>query len=101
MNVTVRGQTRHYRTVSFDAERNAVLLIEQRLLPHEFKIVETRGEIDGISHIASRNSDGLVSLILTNPKAAQSVQIACGIMTATLQLPPDSITTLRFAPRQV
>ena len=39
MNVTVRGRTRHYRTVSFDARHNAVRLIEQRLLPHEFKIV--------------------------------------------------------------
>ena len=41
MNVTVRGRTRHYRTVTFDRARNAVLLIEQRLLPHEFKIVAT------------------------------------------------------------
>src|SRR3984957_1804784 len=39
MNVTVRGRTRHYRTVAFDAEKNCVLLIEQPLLPHEFKIV--------------------------------------------------------------
>ena len=39
MNVTVRGRTRHFRTVAFDAEKNSVLLIEQRLLPHEFKIV--------------------------------------------------------------
>src|SRR5688572_9208795 len=42
MNVTVRGRTRPYRTVTFDAQRNAVLLIEQRLLPHEFKIIATR-----------------------------------------------------------
>ena len=42
MNVTVRGRTRHYRTVAFDPARNAVLLIEQRLLPHEFKIVATK-----------------------------------------------------------
>jgi S-methyl-5-thioribose-1-phosphate isomerase len=42
MNVTVRGRTRPYRTVSFDARRNAVLLIEQRLLPHEFKVVAAR-----------------------------------------------------------
>ncbi|HXS67310.1 MAG TPA: S-methyl-5-thioribose-1-phosphate isomerase [Candidatus Polarisedimenticolia bacterium] len=38
----MRGQTRHYRTVTFDAKQNAVLLIEQRLLPHAFKIVPTR-----------------------------------------------------------
>jgi methylthioribose-1-phosphate isomerase len=42
MKVTVRGQSRHYRTVTFDAARNGVQLIEQRLLPHEFKIVVTK-----------------------------------------------------------
>ncbi len=42
MNVTVRGRTRHYRTVTFNPARNEVLLIEQRLLPHEFKIVATK-----------------------------------------------------------
>ncbi len=41
MNVTVRGRTRAFRTVAFDAHRNEVTLIEQRLLPHEFKIVGT------------------------------------------------------------
>ncbi len=42
MNVTVRGRTRHFRTVTFDAQRNVVELIEQRLLPHEFRIVATK-----------------------------------------------------------
>jgi methylthioribose-1-phosphate isomerase len=42
MNVTLHGRSRHYRTVAFDAKQNSVLLIEQRLLPHEFKIVPTR-----------------------------------------------------------
>ena len=42
MNVTVRGRSRHYRTVTFDPARNEVLLIEQRLLPHEFKIIATK-----------------------------------------------------------
>jgi S-methyl-5-thioribose-1-phosphate isomerase len=42
MNVTVRGRARAYRTVAFDARQNAVRLIEQRLLPHEFKVVATR-----------------------------------------------------------
>ena len=39
MNVTIRGRTQHHRTVTFDAEANEVRLIEQRLLPGEFKIV--------------------------------------------------------------
>jgi len=42
MNVTVHGRTRHFRTVAFDAEKNSVQLIEQRLLPHEFKIIGTK-----------------------------------------------------------
>jgi len=42
MNVTINGRKQHYRTVAFDAAKNSVLLIEQRLLPHEFKIVGTK-----------------------------------------------------------
>jgi S-methyl-5-thioribose-1-phosphate isomerase len=42
MNVTVRGRARHYRTVTFDPARNEVRLIEQRLLPHQFKIVAAK-----------------------------------------------------------
>ncbi|HKI68358.1 MAG TPA: S-methyl-5-thioribose-1-phosphate isomerase [Verrucomicrobiae bacterium] len=42
MNVTLRGHTRHYRTVAFDRTRNSVLLVEQRLLPHEFQVVAMR-----------------------------------------------------------
>ena len=42
MNVTVRGRTQHFRTVTFDRARNSVLLVEQRLLPHEFKIVPAK-----------------------------------------------------------
>jgi len=42
MRVSVRGRPSNFRTVTFDSDRNAVLLIEQRLLPHEFKIVAAR-----------------------------------------------------------
>ena len=42
MNVTIRGRARYCRTVTFDSRRNAVLLVEQRLLPHEFRVVATR-----------------------------------------------------------
>ena len=41
MKVTVAGEKRAYRTVSFDPERNEVILIEQRLLPHSFEIIRT------------------------------------------------------------
>ncbi len=42
MNVTVRGRPQPCRTVAFDRARNAVLLVDQRSLPHEFKIVATK-----------------------------------------------------------
>jgi methylthioribose-1-phosphate isomerase len=42
MNVRIGQRTQHFRTVTFDAASNHVVLIEQRLLPHEFKLVETR-----------------------------------------------------------
>ena len=41
MKVTFDQRSYHYRTVDFDAAKNRVLLIEQRLLPHCFKIVAT------------------------------------------------------------
>src|SRR5580698_7722335 len=41
MNVNVGGRPQPFRTVTFDAQSNSVRLIEQRLLPHEFKIVGT------------------------------------------------------------
>jgi methylthioribose-1-phosphate isomerase len=41
MLVQVRGRQRPFRTVTFDSKTNQVWLIEQRLLPHEFKLVAT------------------------------------------------------------
>jgi S-methyl-5-thioribose-1-phosphate isomerase len=38
LNVSCRGGSRHFRTVTFDAARNRVSLIDQRLLPHQFAI---------------------------------------------------------------
>ncbi|NLH73451.1 MAG: S-methyl-5-thioribose-1-phosphate isomerase [Verrucomicrobia bacterium] len=42
MKVTVNGRAMHYRTVDYGARDNVVRLIDQRLLPHQFKIVELR-----------------------------------------------------------
>jgi S-methyl-5-thioribose-1-phosphate isomerase len=41
MNVLIAGHPVHHRTATFDAARNRVQLIEQRLLPHQFRIVAT------------------------------------------------------------
>src|SRR3989441_2970741 len=42
MNVAVGRRARHYRTVTFNSRKNEVLLVEQRLLPHQFEVVATR-----------------------------------------------------------
>ena len=42
MNVRVKGRRRHYRTVSFSARTNEVILIEQRKLPHTFELTRTK-----------------------------------------------------------
>ncbi|HKQ39041.1 MAG TPA: S-methyl-5-thioribose-1-phosphate isomerase [Verrucomicrobiae bacterium] len=42
MKVSVQGRSRHFRTVTYDVITNQVRLIEQRLLPHKFKIIGTK-----------------------------------------------------------
>ncbi|MHB1305467.1 MAG: S-methyl-5-thioribose-1-phosphate isomerase [Limisphaerales bacterium] len=41
MKVTIAGRSRHHRTVGFEVRANAIRLIEQRLLPHAFEVVQT------------------------------------------------------------
>jgi S-methyl-5-thioribose-1-phosphate isomerase len=41
MNVKIRGRVKHFRTVTYDHPGNEVRLIEQRLLPHEFRVIGT------------------------------------------------------------
>jgi methylthioribose-1-phosphate isomerase len=42
MNVRTGRRSQHFRTVSFDAPRNAVVLVDQLRLPHAFRTVATR-----------------------------------------------------------
>jgi S-methyl-5-thioribose-1-phosphate isomerase len=42
MQVKIRGRVKHFRTVEFDPQSHEVRLIEQRLLPHEFRVIGTR-----------------------------------------------------------
>ncbi|MGD0413200.1 MAG: S-methyl-5-thioribose-1-phosphate isomerase [Verrucomicrobiota bacterium] len=62
MNVSIRGRVRHYRTVTFDAGRNAVRLIEQRRLPHRFQIVSAadfRATARAIAQMAVRGAGAI------------------------------------------
>ena len=49
-----------------------------------------------VFHIAAKNSDGSMVLVLTNPGDAREVTVACGSQTAKIALTADSITTLRW-----
>jgi methylthioribose-1-phosphate isomerase len=42
MKVRIGSKTKAFRTVSFDLERNEVVLIEQRLLPHKFELFPSK-----------------------------------------------------------
>jgi glucosylceramidase len=50
-----------------------------------------------VFHIAAKNSDGSMVLVLTNPGEAREVTVACGGLTAKTALTADSITTLRWS----
>jgi S-methyl-5-thioribose-1-phosphate isomerase len=62
MNVTVRGRPQSFRTVTFDVQTNSVRLIEQRLLPHEFKIVAAKNFLEtarAITHMVVRGAGAI------------------------------------------
>lgn len=62
MNVTWRGRRRAFRTVSFDATGNAVVLIEQRRLPHEFVLLRTKNfqeTADAITEMVVRGAGAI------------------------------------------
>src|ERR1051325_906800 len=42
MKVRIGSKRKAFRTVCFDAERNEVILIEQRLLPHKFELFRSK-----------------------------------------------------------
>src|SRR5687767_3112529 len=42
MKVRLGSKRKSFRTVSFDPDRNEVILIEQRFLPHKFEIFRSR-----------------------------------------------------------
>ena len=50
-----------------------------------------------VFHIAAKNPDGSMVLVLTNPGEAKEVSVACGGQTAKIALTADSITTLRWS----
>src|SRR6266487_1731277 len=99
MNVTVGRRTRHYRTVAFDAHKNAVRLIDQRLLPHKFQIVATRNFQETARAIHEMTVRGAGAIGATAAYGlAQGVRAFRGRDLEKLSLHVDSVyQTLRAA----
>jgi S-methyl-5-thioribose-1-phosphate isomerase len=86
MNVTVRGRTQHHRTVAFDRARNTVLLVEQRLLPHEFKIVATKN---------FRETAGAIRDMIVRGAGAIGATAAYGLAQGALAFPGSDLPKFR------
>jgi methylthioribose-1-phosphate isomerase len=85
MNVTIGKRTSHYHTVCWDAKSNAVLLIDQRQLPHKFEIVPTLTYVEtaaairdmvvrGAGAIGATAAYGLAQGVCAWPSQAASVK---------------------------
>jgi S-methyl-5-thioribose-1-phosphate isomerase len=118
MNVTADHRTRHYRTVTFDARRNAVLLIDQRLLPHQFKITAQTGYrataqairemvVRGAGAIGATAAYGLAQAALAFrgrdlTKFVRHIETACHVLQTarpTAIDPVNAINAVRLAMR--
>jgi glucosylceramidase len=60
------------------------------------KVVDTRGDVAGIGHVAFLNPDGSKSLVLSNTASDRKLQIRSGAATTDLALPANSLTTLTW-----
>jgi glucosylceramidase len=61
-------------------------------------IVSSEGSVADVEHVAARNADGRMVVVLTNSgKTAQGVELQLGGRTAEVTLPADSVTTLSWA----
>jgi glucosylceramidase len=65
-----------------------------KVIQRQARVLESKGKISGIEHVALENPDGTRVLILTNQGEAREVN--CGLNSASLRIstPRDSVTTL-------
>jgi len=92
MNVSYQGRVQHFRTVSFDSAHNEVLLIEQRLLPHEFKIIRTRD--------FHETAKGITDMIVRGAGAIGATA-AFGLAQGALAFPGSSLNKFERHIKQV
>ncbi len=56
--------------------------------------VASASDASGLRHVAVRNPDGTLALVLTNPGAARDLQVHAAGQQLSLSMPADSIATL-------
>ena len=61
------------------------------------KVVDSRGTIEKVAHVAFVNSDGRKSLVLSNTGAERKVQVRSGGAAAEILLPANSLTNLSWS----
>jgi glucosylceramidase len=62
------------------------------------RIIQSSGNLQGVSHVAARNPDGEYSVVLTNTtRAARTARVVTGPSEVSVELAPDSITTVSWS----
>jgi glucosylceramidase len=67
-----------------------------KFVQRDARVVSTRGEIGKISHVAFKNPDGSLILVLTNQGRQRDVAIRVREQALHLESPADSIITLQW-----
>lgn len=60
------------------------------------KVIDSRGNIDGVAHVAFLNPGGSRSLVLSNTAGPRTVQVRVGGAAAEIPLPAHSLTNLSW-----
>ena len=60
------------------------------------KHFDTRGELEGVAHVAFVNPDGAKTVVLSNTGAAGKMQLRLGNLMTEVSLPANSITNLSW-----
>jgi glucosylceramidase len=61
------------------------------------KVVDSRGKIEKVAHVAFVNADGRKSLVLANTGDARKVRVRMGSAAAEVSLPANSLTNLSWS----
>jgi glucosylceramidase len=92
--VTVHSKTR-------EIVRSGQLYAMQHFARHirrGARIIQSSGELQGVSHVAAHNPDESYSIVLTNAaKEARTANVSVGASGVSVELPADSITTLSWS----